>query len=579
MNRFIFTAVIFLLAGCTDLNETVYDLITSENYYQTSDDIIRASVRPYEHGFAVLRTGVYVLQEDAGDQIATYTRRPHWLDGQRYHRIHQHTWTIDDGDVGDAWNVLFNGVCQTNAAIDDFAELNPLDFGMTQEQFAGLERGLRVLRCWFYIQLLDMFRHIPLAVSFKHQDLNTMEQIPPQQMFDFIEKELKEAIPGLPQKTTSGGNRTMQGQWTQAGAAALLVRLYLNAEKWTGSPKYVECAQYAQSIINGEYGPYAIADRWDAPYDWDNDTCDEVIFGFSGTFGRNHWHYDGGRYWYGMPYRAPSTYFKFSDWGYANFKYGLQPGRDLDGNIYPFELGKPVVKFQKYPDDDRLKLYKNLGNSRREGMFLFGYLEYETVVNGEVVIERVKDVANVNVVCLRDQAGWFDDLPLGQNPEDKESTLIHSDENSGWFHVKYPFYSSDDPHKIESDYSEIRLAEIYYSLAECKFRSGNMDEAGRLLNHVRKRYYPAEKYSEYLYVPEGTVTLTEMELLDEWGREFLAEGRRRTDLCRWNQFSSGTWWDKLPDKDNHTDIFPLSRNVLGSNQKLKQNPGYDDIER
>ncbi|HEY8968160.1 MAG TPA: RagB/SusD family nutrient uptake outer membrane protein [Puia sp.] len=68
--------------------------------------------------------------------------------------------------------------------------------------------------------------------------------------------------------------------------------------------------------------------------------------------------------------------------------------------------------------------------------------------------------------------------------------------------------------------------------------------------------------------------LTDQEMLDEWGREFLVEGRRRTDLIRWGQFSSGTWWDKKPDGDNHTEIFPIGQNVLNVSTQLKQNPGY-----
>jgi hypothetical protein len=126
----------------------------------------------------------------------------------------------------------------------------------------------------------------------------------------------------------------------------------------------------------------------------------------------------------------------------------------------------------------------------------------------------------------------------------------------------------------EADYAEIRLAEIYYSLAECKFRQGDVQGAGSLLNQVRKRNYPVEKHAEYLYAPDGPVQLTENELIDEWGREFFAEGRRRTDLCRWNKFTTGTWWDKQPDADSHTDIFPISRRALGANRNLVQNPGY-----
>jgi len=39
-------------------------------------------------------------------------------------------------------------------------------------------------------------------------------------------------------------------------------------------------------------------------------------------------------------------------------------------------------------------------------------------------------------------------------------------------------------------------------------------------------------------------------------------------------FSTGTWWDKKPDADNHTDIFPIGQNVLNVSTQLKQNPGY-----
>ncbi|HQO86757.1 MAG TPA: RagB/SusD family nutrient uptake outer membrane protein, partial [Bacteroidia bacterium] len=141
-------------------------------------------------------------------------------------------------------------------------------------------------------------------------------------------------------------------------------------------------------------------------------------------------------------------------------------------------------------------------------------------------------------------------------------------------YCKYPFYRDDDAGQMESDYVEIRLAEIIYSLAECKFRDGNVAEAGKLLNSVRRRNYPESAVKDYLYAPEGPIELTENELLDEWGREFISEGRRRTDLIRFNKFSTGVWWDKGADKDSHTEILAIPQDVLNSNSSLKQNPGY-----
>ena len=92
---------------------------------------------------------------------------------------------------------------------------------------------------------------------------------------------------------------------------------------------------------------------------------------------------------------------------------------------------------------------------------------------------------------------------------------------------------------------------------------------------MRRRNYPEEKWPEVLYTPEGTVTLDMDEMLDEWGREFFAEGRRRIDLIRFGKFSSGRWWDKTADADDHWQIFPLTNYVLNLDHFLEQVPGYN----
>lgn len=165
-------------------------------------------------------------------------------------------------------------------------------------------------------------------------------------------------------------------------------------------------------------------------------------------------------------------------------------------------------------------------------------------------------------------------MPEGQYPQNKESNLQSGDHNSGWHFCKYPFYSDTDTEQMESDYVEIRLAEVIYSLAECKFRQGDVKGAAHLLNQVRKRNYPQENLADNLYAPDGKAQLTESELLDEWGREFFAESRRRIDLIRFGKFNRGTWWDKSADADNHTEIFAITREVLNANHYLVQNPGY-----
>ena len=63
------------------------------------------------------------------------------------------------------------------------------------------------------------------------------------------------------------------------------------------------------------------------------------------------------------------------------------------------------------------------------------------------------------------------------------------------------------------------------------------------------------------------------ELLDEWGREFLAEKRRRTDLNRFGLFTTGIWWDKQPS-DSYRRFYPIPARAISANPLLKRSEGY-----
>ncbi len=562
------------LGSCTDLDETLYDQVGTQNYYNTKNDVIRAVFRPFEHAFWSIQSR-HVLNELSADQLITPTRDGWWDDGGKWRRLHYHQWNVEDGgDAQTEWNGCFQGIMQCNYVIEDLQKLDYSRFGFSEAEFNNLSAQCRALRAWFYLRLLDAFRNIPLAVSFNDVSLNTQSQVEPKVIFEFIEKELKECTTLLTKKSGLGTGASIQGQWTQAGAAALLVRLYLNAEVYIGESRYSECEKVAQDILDGVYGDYAVADSWDAAFDWDNDLCDEVIFGFPASQGYSFWHYQGDTYWWTVP--ARSRYY-FGDrkakGGDHNTKYAASPSYDLDGNLYTYELGMPVQNFRKYPGDVRMKLYRNLGNSTREGMFVFGYLEY---IDENGATKRLRAPELPYDLYIRDAVGNFQGMAPDKWPANKNSNLMNGDHNSGWHFAKYPFYSDDDEHQMESDFTEIRLPEIIYSLAECKLRSGKKSEAGKLLNSVRRRNYPAENLNDVLYAPEGKINLDEKEMLDEWGREFFAESRRRIDLIRYGKFSTGTWWDKTPDQGSYTEIFPIMRPILNSNPALVQNPGYSN---
>ncbi len=565
---------ILTMGSCTDLDETLYDQVGTQNYYNTKNDVVRATFRPFEHAFWSIQSR-HVLNELTADQLITPTRDGWWDDGGKWRRLHYHDWNVEDGgDAQTEWNGCFQGIMQCNYVIEDLQTLNAKDFGFSDAEFSNLSAQCRVLRAWFYLRLLDEFRNVPLAVSYNDVTKNTETQVEPKVIFDFIESELKDCLALLSEKSELGANSPLQGQWTKAGAAALLVRLYLNAKVYIGEERYNDCEQVAQDIIDGKYGQYQVASRWDAAFDWNNDGCDEVIFGFPAAPGYSFWHYQGDTYWWTTPARA-RYYLGDSKCkaGDHNTKYAASPSYAPNGELYTYELGMPIQHFRKYDGDVRMKLYRNLGNSTREGMFLYGYLEY-TDDNGATKKVQAPEVPYD--LYIRDAVGKFQSLAPDRWLTATSSTLRDGDHNSGWHFAKYPFYSDEDTHQMESDYTEIRLPEIIYSLAECKLRSGKKAEAARLLNSVRRRNYPADKLSEVLYAPEGSANLDMQEMLDEWGREFFAESRRRVDLIRFEKFNSGTWWDKTPDADEHTKIFPIMRPILNANPALKQNPGYNN---
>ena len=61
-------AALMTASSCTDLSETLYDQVASSNYYNTKDDVIRAVLRPFEHGFWSIQSR-HVLNEETAPTV------------------------------------------------------------------------------------------------------------------------------------------------------------------------------------------------------------------------------------------------------------------------------------------------------------------------------------------------------------------------------------------------------------------------------------------------------------------------------------------------------------------------------
>lgn len=198
------------LSACTDLDENLYSEIGSNNYFNTRDDVIAMAFRSFEHGYWTI-VPRFRINELPADQLIIPRRDGSWDDGGVWRQFHYHTWTPDiSRHVHDEWDSQFAGIAQANFAIDRFNELDPKKFDFQEDEWNALKMQNRVLRCWYYLRLLDAFRNVPFCISYDDQSQNTLSQVPPEKIFNFIEKELTEPFRSSIRKTAWAADRSMQ---------------------------------------------------------------------------------------------------------------------------------------------------------------------------------------------------------------------------------------------------------------------------------------------------------------------------------------------------------------------------------
>ncbi len=558
--KFLYFLLFIIIAGtaCTKLEEEPFSDLTSGNYYQDKNTIIAALTRPYEHGHWCGWDGDrWLISELTADQFVWTQKGKHGYDGGDWVRLHGHDWTPDDNHVNGGWVGPYQGIAQCNIILRDMSTLDYPSYGLTEADKAQHIAELRTLRAWFYLFLIDFFRTVPIIEN--PQEIKA--QSTPEEVFAYIEKELKESLPGLP---VNG----KVGRWDQGGAAALLVRLYLNSEKWTGTPRYNECAQVAQDIIDGKYGSYTIDPDYRGPFRSGENgyRSPENIFEF--PHAKNIYEFS---WMYNAMMHYQERYSLDNDWGGWNGIH-LTPSRDMEGNLYNDDLGMP---YERYSDDDfRKQPFKTTGTGvSYEGFFLIGQ-QYEFNYAQGYGFDSTKMVLgteeyNGKPLYFVDQVARFSEKPGGRWSEGSHVTT--GEENSGVRLLKFPWLPmSEDLFQFNSA-PEIRLAEIYYALAECKYRAGDKAAAAELLDAVRKRNFPEDKWATHSYV-NNLGTLTDNEFVLELGREFIGERHRRTDLVRWDRFGEA-WWDKPKDSRDRS-VFPIPARALNANPLLKPN-GYE----
>ena len=127
---------------------------------------------------------------------------------------------------------------------------------------------VRFIRSLAYYYLIDVFGKGVLATQENFGETNPLPEASRQELFDFTEAELLAIQSSLPPTNT-------YGRATEAAAAMLLSKLYLNAEVYTGTARYNDAATYLNVVIASSH---TLADDFVSLFSADNNTSNEIIF-------------------------------------------------------------------------------------------------------------------------------------------------------------------------------------------------------------------------------------------------------------------------------------------------------------
>lgn len=546
-----------IFQGCTKLDQEFYSSVTPETFYKSEKDIKAALFRPFTHAKWYLGEDRWRLQEYTADNFAITTKGRHWYNGGENERYHYHKWTADDGWIWGTWRGTLMGVALALDTKNDLSKLDYTKFALTAERQNADMAQLDALISYFYLRGLDYFGGMPI---FESLDQESLPRNTEQELFLHIEKLLTAAMNNLPAK--KAGDKE-EGAIRKAAVAAMLAQLYFNAETYIGKPMYEESRKLSQALINKEYGDYQLDPTWNGVHGFKNNSSPEIIWSMPSEFKMLEYN------WFYADFYHYNTREYFSQDMGGNNGTHLTPSRKPDGTLYSsdFKLGSPYETFTT--GDFRKNPYHYLGTENYEGMFIVGpHLspDGKAILGGE---EYNKQPLN-----FVDQVARFSEVGPGKkysSVAQLPSKMSEGEENTGIRLVKVPIPNlANNTLRWGADMPVIRLAEIYYMLAECEFRIGDKSKAVTLINEVRKRNFK----DNIDLNPVTIANIDKYRFLDEWSIEFIGEGRRRTDLIRWKAFTTEKWWDHSPSSSLHLNRFPVPNQAIAGNNKLEQNPGY-----
>ena len=518
--------------------------------------------------------------------------------------LHGMYWSSSNDFTEAMYYRLAQAVSFSNSFIKNASELSG-------DEVSVFVAEARFLRAYAYYNLLDLYGNVPLTTEIS-TELPTQSNRT--ELFNFIESELMDI-----ESTLLASNE--YGRVDNIAAHALLSRLYLNAEAWTGQDRYADCVTYSQNVINSGYtlnmnDANGNGTAYDELFLADNDVNgaqNEFIFALNfdgmqsqtwggttflvhaaigGTMNPAEFGVNGG--WGGLRTTKNLVNQFAVDLDVLNTSLGTQSDWGLVGSATPNGWNGPDVEmYQTGPQE--FSIYAELGSGELKFRFNEDWGNNFGDNGNDGTLEsggaNIPISAGTYFIVMDLGAGTYTISPFSS---DKRG-MFHSDGQNleiesippfedGYAVTKWKNVDSNGNQGsdsagnfVDTDIPLIRLAEIYLNYAEATLRGGGGDTntAVSLINQIRERGFGGSS---------GTISSGELTLdfiLDERSRELYWEGLRRTDLIRYNRFTSSSYlWPFKGNEatgvgvDEYRNLFPLPANVVAINSNLTQNEGY-----
>ncbi len=407
-----------------------------------------------------------------------------------------------------------------NEFIRQCSDANVKSRGITGDSatmIAYYKAEARFLRAYQYWVLMDIFGNPPFATEDDALGSATPRQIDRASLYTYVMSELKAlAADGV----MAAPRANEYGRADQGAVWALIARVALNAEIYTGTADYDDAVTYSQKVINAGYNLISNYDQLMLADNNKNKNDSEFILtiNYDGNATQN---YGGTTFLTHGPVGGTESASSFGiDGGWA----GIRATSALI-DLFP---APTTTSFPNNGNSDSRAEYWTDGQTE-------AIADISTFTNG-YPMTKYRNVTSAG-------AGG--------------SNLYYSD-------VDMPIF---------------RLAEQYLIYAEATLRGGAGGDATQALKYVNELRARA-----YYGTNAGAINTSDLTLdfiLNERGRELYWEGFRRTDLIRYGRFTDGTYlWPWKGGSKNGAgvasfrNLYPLPTADLSVNPNLKQNTGY-----